>query len=182
MTEKKVTGVLQSDWSAVIQDYPIASGWTHDGGALVVCDSAGGVYVFDGKVGEQLWSERCAHEGGALAVSMHPGETGFATAGQDGKILIWDLTGAHSRCCIEVGSGWVENVLWSPDGARLASSHGREIQIFGVDGAEQWRSAEHLSTGSALGWRNSNELVSTCYGRVTIFDSDTGEPNQRFEW
>ena len=65
MTEKKVTGVLQSDWSAVIQDYPIASGWTHDGGALVVCDSAGGVYVFDAKVGELLWSERCAHEGGA---------------------------------------------------------------------------------------------------------------------
>ena len=44
MTERKVTGVLQSDWSAAIQDYPIASGWTHDGGALVVCDSAGGVY------------------------------------------------------------------------------------------------------------------------------------------
>ena len=40
---RKVTGVLQSDWSAAIQDYPIASGWTHDGGALVVCDSAGGV-------------------------------------------------------------------------------------------------------------------------------------------
>ena len=45
MTERKVTGVLQSDWSAAIQDYPIASGWTHDGGALVVCDSAGGVYA-----------------------------------------------------------------------------------------------------------------------------------------
>ena len=36
MTERKVTGVLQSDWSAAIQDYPIASGWTRDGGALAV--------------------------------------------------------------------------------------------------------------------------------------------------
>ena len=123
MTETKVTGVLQSDWSAAIQDYPIASGWTHDGAVLVVCDSAGGLYVFDSQQGELLWSEPCAHEGGALAMSMHPVEAVFATAGQDGKILIWDLTGAHSRCCIEVGSGWVENVLWSPDGARLASSH-----------------------------------------------------------
>ena len=182
MTEKKVTGVLQSDWSAVIQDYPIASGWTHDGGALVVCDSAGGVYVFDTKVGELLWSERCAHEGGALAMSMHPVETGFTTAGQDGKILIWDLSEARPRCCIEIGSGWVENLRWSPDGAQLASSHGREIQVYAADGTEQWRSDEHLSTVSALGWLNSEELVSTCYGRVTIFDSGTGGSNQRFEW
>ena len=182
MTERKVTGVLQSDWSAAIQDYPIASGWTHDGGALVVCDSAGGVYAFDSTQGELLWSEQSAHKGGALAMSMHPVEAVFATAGQDGKILIWDLTGAPPRCRIEVGGGWVENLLWSPDGARLASSHGREIQIFAVDGTEQWRSDEHLSTVSALGWLNSNELVSTCYGRVTVFDSDTGKPNQRFEW
>ena len=102
MTEKKVTGVLQSDWSATIQDYPIASGWTHDGGALVVCDSAGGVYAFDSQQGELLWSEQSAHEGGALAMSMHPGETLFATAGQDGKILIWDLREARARCCIAV--------------------------------------------------------------------------------
>ena len=182
MTDKKVTGVFQGDWSAAIQDYPIASGWTYDGGALVVCDSAGGVHVFDAKLGELLWSERCAHEGGALAMSVHPVEAVFATAGQDGNILIWDLTGAPPRCSIEVGGGWVENLLWSPDGARLASSHGREIQIFSVDGTEQWRSDEHLSTVSALGWLNSNELVSTCYGRVTIFDAATGEHNERFEW
>ena len=182
MTEKKVSGVLQSDWSAAIQDFPIASGWTHDGGALVVCDSAGGVYIFDAKLGELLWSERCAHEGGALAMSMHPVEAVFATAGQDGKILMWDLIGAPPRCCIEVGGGWVENLLWSPDGAQLASSHGREIQIFAADGTEQWRSDEHLSTVSALGWLNSEELVSTCYGRVTIFDAATGEHNERFEW
>ena len=182
VTDKKVTGVFQGDWSAAIQDYPIASGWTYDGGALVVCDSAGGVHVFDAKLGELLWSERCAHEGGALAMSVHPVEAVFATAGQDGNILIWDLTGAPPRCSIEVGGGWVENLLWSPDGARLASSHGREIQIFSVDGTEQWRSDEHLSTVSALGWLNSNELVSTCYGRVTIFDAATGEHNERFEW
>ena len=76
----------------------------------------------------------------------------------------------------------MENLLWSPDGAQLASSHGREIQIFAADGTEQWRSDEHLSTVSALGWLNSKELVSTCYGRVTIFDSATGGSNQRFEW
>ena len=115
-------------------------------------------------------------------MSMHPVEAVFATAGQDGKILIWELSEARPRCCIEIGSGWVENLLWSPDGAQLASSHGREIQIFAADGTEQWRSDEHLSTVSALGWLNSEEVVSTCYGRVTIFDAATGEHNERFEW
>ena len=182
MTEKKVTGVLQSDWSAVVGDYPIASGWTNNGAALVVCDSAGSVYAFDSQQGEMLWSERCVHEGGALALSMHPTKAVFATAGQDGKILMWDLSEASPQCSIEIGSGWVENLLWSPDGARLAASHGREIRTFDLDGTEQWRSDEHLSTVSALGWLSSKELVSTCYGRVTIFDSDTGESKQRFEW
>ena len=69
MTERKVTGVLQGDWSAAIQDYPIASGWTRDGGALVVCDSAGGVYAFDSQQGELLWSEQSAHEGGTSSPS-----------------------------------------------------------------------------------------------------------------
>ena len=52
------------------------------------------MYAFDSQQGELLWSEQSAHEGGALAMSMHPGETLFATAGQDGKILIWDLSEA----------------------------------------------------------------------------------------
>ena len=83
---------------------------------------------------------------------------------------------------IEVGSGWVENVAWSPDGQWLAASCSRQVRAYGVDGAEVWRSDDHPSTVSATAWSNAGELATACYGRVTFFDAPTGELRQKLEW
>ena len=65
-------GVLRQNWSAAVGDYAIAGGWTLRGEALVVGDAAGGVYAFDGKSGTTIWTQRGVHEGGVLAVAIHP--------------------------------------------------------------------------------------------------------------
>ena len=81
-------GVLRRGWSAAVDDYAIAGGWTHRGEALVVADAAGGVYAFDGKSGKSAWAGHGAHDGGVLAMAIHPSGTTFATAGQDGRVLV----------------------------------------------------------------------------------------------
>ena len=81
------TGVLRRGWSAAVGDYAIAGGWTSRGEALVVGDAAGGVYAFDGKSGVSAWARQGAHDGGVLALAVHPGGTAVATAGQDGESL-----------------------------------------------------------------------------------------------
>ena len=175
-------GVLRRGWSAAVGDYAIAGGWSLRGEALMVGDAAGGVYAFDGKSGATAWARRGAHEGGVLAVAIHPSGTAFATAGQDRRVLIWSVAEGRVSRAIDVGSGWVENVAWSPDGQWLAASCSRQVRAYGADGAEVWRSDDHPSTVSAIAWCSAEELATACYGRVTFFDASTGELRQKLEW
>ena len=175
-------GVLRRGWSAAVGDYAIAGGWTLRGDALVVGDAAGGVYAFDGKSGASAWARQGAHDGGVLAMTIHPSGTAFATAGQDGRVLIWGVAEGQVKQAIDIGSSWVENVAWSPDGQWLAVSCSRQVRAYGVDGAEVWRSDDHPSTVSAIAWSSEGELATACYGRVTFFDAPTGELRQKLEW
>ena len=175
-------GVLRRDWSAAVGDYAIAGGWTLRGEALVVGDAAGGVYAFDGKSGATIWTQREVHEGGVLAVAIHPNRPAFATAGQDGRVLVWSAAEGRVSLAIEVGDGWVENVAWSPDGKWLAASCSRQVHAYGADGVKTWRFHDHPSTVSAIAWSSTEELATACYGRVTFFDAITGELRQKLEW
>ena len=175
-------GALRRGWSAEVGDYAIAGGWSLRGEALVVGDAAGGVYAFDGKSGATAWARREVHEGGVLALAIHPEGTALATAGQDGRVLIWNAADGQVSRAIDVGSGWVEHVAWSPDGQWLAASCSRQVHAYGADGAEVWRSDDHPSTVSAIVWSSTGELATACYGRVTFFDASTGEPRQKLEW
>ena len=175
-------GALRRGWSAAVGDYAIAGGWSLRGEALMVGDAAGGVYAFDGKSGATAWERHGIHEGGVLAVAIHPSGTAFATAGQDSRVLIWNAAEGQVSRAIDVGSGWVENVAWSPDGQWLAASCSRQVRAYDADGAEVWRSDDHPSTVSAIAWSSVGELATACYGRVTFFDAPTGELRQKLEW
>ncbi|MYN66720.1 MAG: PQQ-binding-like beta-propeller repeat protein [Acidobacteria bacterium] len=175
-------GVLRPGWSARVGDYAIAGGWTPRGEVLVVGDSAGGVYAFDGKSGATIWAQRGVHEGGLLAVAIHPSRPAFATAGQDGRVLVWSAAEGRVNLAIDVGSDWVENVAWSPDGTWLAASCARQVHAYGADGVRIWRSEDHPSTVSAIAWSGTEELATACYGRVTFFRASTGALRQKLEW
>ena len=178
----RTTGILRAGWSAEVDDYAIAGGWTRRGEKLVVADASGGVYAFEGKSGRNAWAGHGAHDGGVLAMAIHPGGTSFATAGQDGRALVWGVAEGRAKQAIDVGSGWVENVAWSPDGRWLAASCSRQVHVYGADGREAWRSEDHPSTVSAIAWSRNGELATACYGRVSFFDVSTGELRQKFEW
>ena len=175
-------GVLRKGWATTVGDYAIAGGWTPGGEALVVGDAAGGVYAFDGKSGETAWVQSNVHEGGVLAVAIHPSEPTFATAGQDGRVLVWDAGDGQIRYAIDVGKDWVENIAWSSKGQWLAASISRQVRVFGAEGAEVWRSEDHPSTVSAVTWSDADELATACYGRVSFFDGGNGSLRQKLEW
>ena len=175
-------GVLRPGWSATVDDYAIAGGWSRRGEVLVVADAAGGVHAFDGKSGRSAWARREAHDGGVLAMAVEPRGAAFATAGQDGRVLVWDVAEGQVEQAIDVGAGWVENVAWSWDGQWLAASCSRQVCAYGADGAETWRSDDHPSTVSAMAWSSTGELATACYGRVTFFDAPTGELRQKLAW
>ena len=175
-------GVLDRGWSAAVGDYAIAGGWILRGEALVVGDAMGGVYAFDGKSGVPVWAHSGVHEGGVLSAAVHPSGTSFTTVGQDGRALTWSAAKGQISRAIDVGSGWVENVAWSPDGRRLAVSCSRQVYVYDENGEEVWRSDDHPSTVSAIAWSSVGELATACYGRAAFFDAATGELRQKLEW
>ena len=182
LTGEKPKGVLRQGWSATVGDYAIAGGWTPDAEALVVGDAAGGVYAFGGKSGSTLWAQRGVHDGGVLTLAMHPEQSIFATAGQDGRVLVCNAADGQVRHAIELGKGWVENLAWSRQGQWLAASSSRQVCVYTADGTEAWRSEDHPSTVSAIAWSSEEELATACYGRVSFFDGPSGALRQKLEW
>ena len=182
LTRGRSVAVLGQGWSAQVGDYAIAGGWTLRGQALAVGDTEGGIYAFEGDTGAVAWSQRGVHEGGVLSMAIHPSGNIFATAGQDGRVLIWSAAEGQVIRTIDVGNGWVENVEWSPDGQRLAASCSRQVFAYDVEGDELWRSDDHPSTVSAIAWSGAGELATACYGRAAFFDASTGELRQDLEW
>ena len=175
-------GVLRRGWSGVVGDYAIAGGWSLRGKELVAGDTGGGIYAFDGESGTTLWAQCEVHEGGVLSAAIHPSGRMFTTGGQDGRVLIWDSAEGQVIRAIDIGSGWVENLAWSPHGQRLVVSFSRQVRTYNLDGAEVWRSDDHPSTVSAIAWSSVEELATACYGRATFFDASTGELRQKLEW
>ena len=182
MNVDRTMGVLRPGWSAAVDDYAMAGGWTLRGEVLIVADATGGVHAFDSKTGTSIRTEQGAHDGGVLGVAIHPNQATFATAGQDGRVLVWNVTDGWSKHAIDVGAGWVENVAWSLDGQWLAASCSRQVSIYDADGGESWHSDDHPSTVSAIAWSSAGELGTACYGRVTFFDASTGKVRQKLEW
>jgi WD40 repeat protein len=175
-------GALRNGWKAMVGDYAIACGWACNGALLVVIDAAGGVYGFEGTSGRLRWEHPEIHDGGALAMAVHPAENLVTTTGQDGHVLIWDAEKGQVCERIEVGSGWVENVAWSDDGNHVAVSISRRVHVYDLEGREAWKSADHPSTVSAIVWAGSEELATACYGRVSFLRGSSGEPLQELEW
>ena len=175
-------GVLRTGWAASVGDYAIAGGWSRRGENLAVGDAAGDVYVLDGKSGVIVWSEQKTHEGGLLAMAIHPNGTIFATAGQDGRVILWRVDGSQLSQALKVGNAWVEHVAWSLDGRWLAVACSRRVHVYSADGVEIWQSDEHPSTVSAIAWSKEGELATACYGQVSFLDGASGDLLQQLEW
>ena len=173
---------FHNGWHSLVNDFAISGGWTFDGKVFVVSDASGGVYVFNGDSGKQIWIRSNSHEGGTLATSIHPTENKFVTTGHDGKVLIWDVYNNSPLKIISVGSEWVENVSWSKDGKLFAVSCSKKVHIFDSIGDEVWVSDNHRSTVSNIEWSLDGELATSCYGCVSFFDGESGKQKQKLEW
>ena len=178
----KPQGMLHEGWSAQVDDYALACGWTEQGKHLLVADAAGGIYAFDSLSGSKTWHQQEAHQGGLLAMAIHPSGQKFATAGQDGCVHIRESETGETIHRLELGKGWVEHLNWSKDGYQLAVASSRNVHVFDIDGQEKWCSGEHPSTVSAISWSKPNELATACYGRVTFYDVRKHKINQKLEW
>ena len=54
LNQKEPKGLLRSGWSSIVEDYAIVGEWSSDGKILIVGDSIGGLYAFEGTSGRLI--------------------------------------------------------------------------------------------------------------------------------
>ena len=115
-----------------------------------------------------LWDEQTAtarnitrfHDGNVTAVALLPAGQ-FVTAGQDGRLAIWDSDGRAPVFASEAGVSAVASLAVAPDGAFIAAGFwdGR-VQVLDRDALQILDHQAHSDRVTGLGFLPSGDLVS----------------------
>ncbi len=163
-------------WSQTLGDAVADLAWSADGHAMLIGNADGMLHRFDD--GGQRLAAWQGHEGGVTRLQLKPGDDQtLASAGEDGRVLLWDsASGAPRGELIEEGS-WVEHLAWTPDGKVLAAAAGKSISL--------WRNGESLGVWYdarrqvlALSWAPDSKRLATAANKglyLWRLDDDAGE-------
>lgn len=180
MIPDSLFGRLREGWCTAVDEYPTALAWSHRGNMLLVADAGGGLTAVAARDGATVW--RQSHGDSVMALAAHPQRAVVASAGQDGWVHIWDLASGNRECSLSVPEQWVEHLQWSPQGDYIAASSGRYCRVWTAAGDLVWTSTEHASTVSGIAWSPAGELLSACYGQVSIWQPPDSAPVQCLQW
>jgi WD40 repeat protein len=156
-----------------LADFPVDAAWSADGGAIAIAGGEGAVLLVD--AGPAFASRQIGrHRGGTLAVASQRAGRLFASSGQDGVVLLWDLRTLESRA-IQEGSAWCERLAFADHGRLLAVARGRELLLFGSGGAPLHTLAGHGGVIAALAWRpKSSEVAVAGNGGARVHRLEPG--------
>ena len=173
---------LHENWSATINDHVIDLTWSPDGRYLAAASVLGPVTIFEGHQAVLHTFE--GHEFGTMSIEWRPDSKVLASAGQDGKIRLWDMTSGEATHTLDGGAEWVEHLSWSGgNDPILASGAGRKLKLWNADGDLIREYPDHQSTISGLQWKpHASQLASIAYGGVMLWDPQQSEAVRRLEW
>jgi WD40 repeat protein len=167
-------------------DYPVDAAWSSDGKALVVAGGAGAVALL--RIGAESDTPPVsvqaigAHGGGALAVAWPRSGNTFASSGQDGQVLLWDLRTLESRA-IHSGKEWSEHLAFADNGRLLAVATGRTLRLFDAAGELKGTFEAHPGVIAAVAWRSkSTEVAAAGNGGVRIHRLEPRVESRDYPW
>ncbi len=164
-----MSGIGEAIWVGALGDYCTAI-VAHSSGLWVAASASGEVVLID-PVSSQ--GQVLAAETGMAVSVLGMAEAFLAAAGQDGAVGIWAMPSGRAIDRLSF-SGWIDRLVWSPDGKCLAMAVGREVVIW--DGGIVARLGVETAVQD-LAWSLDGRLAVGVSGRVKVWSRDwTGEP------
>lgn len=179
---RPLASALSEIWRTSIDESAVAVGWSPSRPWLAAAAANGSICIFDGETGESAcrWS---GHRFGVTRLAWHPQAPLFATAGQDGKVRLWEarLEGLVGE--LDCGAEWVEHIAWSANGEYLATGAGRKLKLWSKTGDLIRAYPDHPHTIAAIAWSAADdELVSACYGQLQFWAPGENRVQRTFTW
>jgi WD40 repeat protein len=172
---------LSRRWQAQIGDHVISVAWSPCGALLAAAAAGGPITLFDAPTGK-VRAGLPGHGFGTTALGWCASGLTLASAGQDGKVRLWDGDGKETAA-LDGGAVWVERLAWHPTRDLLATAAGRKLRLWGQEGRLVREYPDHTATVADVCWRpGTGELTSATYGGVTLWSPDRTEPVRRLEW
>ena len=118
------------------------------------------------------------HRGELYGVDWHPSEPLVASAGEDGKIRIWNPHSGRTIKTLHGGGGWIGSVQWSPDGRKLVEGGGGDrVRIWNYESGQVEAEFEHPVGALTTRWSPSADRIASVAfgGSIFIWNVESGE-------
>ncbi len=169
-------------WEGAIDGHVVSLAWSAPLGLIAAASADGPIALIDAKTG-QLRFNLLGHGFGTSCVTWLADGQHLASAGQDGKVRLWNPTSGQQTKEMPAGAAWVERVAWSPAANLLASAAGKKLRLWNLQGEMIREYPDHPSTVTDIQWHPTKPiLASAAYGKLFLWDPEKQEPMRDFAW
>lgn len=184
MAKQSLAFALEPRASATLDDYVVGCAWSPDGKSLAVTGGEGKVALARPGADSLAIEVIGEHLLGTIALAWQPRGSLFATAGQDGAVVIWDGETGKTLKRWKPAPAATQALAFSPDGQLLASAAGKVVTLWSPTGEKVHAFAPAASAAVALAFdKPGSDLGVALNGEIAVHRvAESRYETRRYKW
>ncbi len=172
-------------WDASIDGHVVSLVWSRSLGLIAAASADGPITLIDANTGQPRLNLSGHGFGTSCIIWIDSPDAGeqLASAGQDGKVRLWDpTTGAQTRE-MPGGAAWGERIAWDPTSKLLASTAGKKLRLWNLAGEMVRDYPDHSSTIADIQWHPKEPILASAgYGKLCLWNPAQQTSVREYAW